>query len=197
VSAVSTVKRLLLLLLAGLATAGCVSTGPIEVGQQPTCTSPAGTVRRGMIIMAQAVPGAEWLPCIRTVPPGWDFAEIRPRDGETRLFFNSDRDGVHALTVLLRPSCDVTGATEVPSEQPEMRRYERVTRVSTGYGGERHYTFAGGCVTLRFDLRGSTRAEPVAAAAESIAFLSRRNLDAMVRRVSDDRLRLDPTGGSS
>jgi hypothetical protein len=189
------VRRLLLLLvLAGL-TAGCVSGGPVQIGQQPTCTSPAGTVRRGLLIMAQAVPGAQWLPCIRTVPPGWSFAEIRPRDGRAELFFNSDRDGVHALVVALQPSCDLTGATEVPSEQPEMRRYERVTRVSTGYGGERHYTFAGGCVTYRFDLRGTTRGEPVAAAAESLAFLSRRNLDEMVREVSDDRLRLEPSGG--
>ena len=187
-------RLVLVLVLAGL-TAGCVDTGPMEIGQQPTCTSPAGTVRRGLLIMAQAVPGAQWLPCIRSVPPGWSFAEIRPRDGEVQLFFDSDRDGVHALTVLLRPSCDLTGATEVPSEQPELRRYERVTRVSTGYGGERHYTFTGGCVTYRFDLRGSTRGEPVAAAAESIAFLSRRNLDRAVREVSDERLRLDPTGG--
>jgi hypothetical protein len=189
------VRRLLLLLLAALATAGCVNTGPVEVGQQPTCTSPAGTVRRGLLIMAQAVPDAQWLPCIRTLPPGWSFAGIRPRDGQATLLFDSDRDGVHALTVLLRPSCDVAGATAVPSEHPELSRYERVTRVSTGYGGERHYLFAGGCVTLRFDLRGSTRGEPVAAAAESIAFLSRRNLDEMVRQVSGDRLRLDGTGG--
>jgi hypothetical protein len=193
---VRTARRPALLVLLALLAAGCVNSGPVQVGQQPTCVSPAGTVRRGILIMAQAVPGAQWLPCIRSVPPGWSFAEIRPRDGEASLFFNSDRDGVHALTVLLRPSCDLAGATEVPSEHPEMRRYERVTRVDTGYGGERYYTFAGGCVTLRFDLRGSTRGEPVAAAAESIAFLSRRNLDAMVRRVSGDRLRLDPGGGS-
>jgi hypothetical protein len=185
-----------LLLLATLA-GGCVSGSELaeDVGRQPTCASKPGTVRRGILIMAQAVPSAAWLPCIRTVPPGWTFDEIRPRDGEATMLFNSDRDGMHALTVLLRPSCDLTGATEVPSEQPEMRRFERVTRVSSGYGGERHYTFTGGCVTYRFDLRGSTRAEPVAAATESLAFLSRRNLDQMVRQVSDDRLRLDPTGG--
>jgi hypothetical protein len=188
------VRRPAVLALLALLAAGCVDTGPVDVGQQPTCTSPAGTVRRGLLIMAQAVPDAQWLPCIRTIPPGWSFTGLRPRDGEAALFFDSDRDGVHALTVLLRPSCDLTGATQVPSEQPEMRRYERVTRVSTGYGGERHYVFAGGCVTLRFDLRGSTRAEPVAAAAESIAFLSRRNLDQMVRHVSDNRLRLDARG---
>jgi hypothetical protein len=182
-----------LLLLAALA-GGCVNTGEIaeDVGRLPSCTSKPGTVRRGVLIMAQAVPSAQWLPCIRAVPPGWSFDEIRPRDGEVTMLFSSDRDGMHALTVLLRPSCDVTGATEVPSELPEMRRFERVTRVSAGYGGERHYTFDGGCVTYRFNLRGSTRAEPVAAVSESLAFLSRRKLDEMVRQVSGGRLRLDP-----
>jgi hypothetical protein len=182
------------LLLAGLA-GGCISGGELaeDVGRQPDCTSKPGTVRRGILIMAQSVPSAEWLPCIRSVPPGWSFDEIRPRDGEVSMVFSSDRDGMHALTVLLRPSCDVSGATEVPSEHPEIRRFERVTRVSSGYGGERQYTFAGGCVTYRFDLRGSTRAEPVAAVSESLAFLSRQRLDDMVRQVSDGRLGLDPT----
>ena len=181
------------LLLVGLAT-GCVNTSEHaeDAGRRPTCTSRPGTVQRGVLIMAQSVPSAEWLPCIRATPPGWTFDKIQPRDGEVRMLFNSDRDGLHALTVILRPSCDLDGATEVPSEQPEMRRFERVTRVSNGYGGERHYTFAGGCVTYRFDLRGSSRAEPVAAASESLGFLSRKNLDEMVRQVSDGRLRLDP-----
>jgi len=180
---------LLLLAFAG----GCVNSGALaeDVGRLPNCTSQPGTVRRGVLIMAQAVPSAQWLPCIRTVPPGWSFDEIRPRDGEVSMLFSSDRDGMHALTVLLRPSCDLTGATEVPSEHPEMRRFERVTRVSDGYAGERHYTFDGGCVTYRFDLRGTTRAEPVAALSESLAFLSRQKLDQMVRQVSGDRLRLD------
>ena len=50
-------------------------------------------------------------------------------------------------------------------------------------------------MTYRFDLQGSTRAESVAAISESLGFLARRNLDAMLRQVSDGRLRLDPTDG--
>ncbi len=119
-----------------------------------------------------------------------------PEDGQTRIGFSSDRDGAHALTVYLRPSCDLTGATEVPSERPEMRRYERVTRISNGYGGERHYTFTGGCVTYRFDLQGDTRAEPVAAISESLGFLSRASLARQVHDSSDGRLELDRRRGS-
>ena len=184
------------LLLAGLAS-GCASSSELaaDIGRQPTCASRPGTVQRGVLIMAQSVPSAEWLPCIRTVPPGWTFDEVRPRDGEVTMLFNSDRDGRHALAVVLRPSCDLTGATEVPGEQPGIRRFERVTRVSSGYGGERHYAFTGGCVTYRFDLRGGTRAEPVAAVSESLGFLSRQDLDEKVREISGGRLRLGPADG--
>ena len=77
-----------------------------------------------------------------------------------------------------------------------MRRYERVTRISHGYGGERHYTFTGGCVTYRFDLRGNTRAEPVATISESLGFLSRASLARQVHDSSDGRLELDRRRGS-
>ncbi len=143
------------------------------------------------MLFAQSVPTAAWLPCVRQVPVGWTFSGLGARDGETIITFNSDREGVHALTIFLRPSCDISGATEVPSEQPEMRRYERVTRVSAGYGGERYYTFSGGCVTYRFDLHGSTRAEAVAAVSESLGFVSRDSVARQVREASDGRLELD------
>jgi hypothetical protein len=184
------------LLLAGSAT-GCVSGSnfAIDIGRLPTCTSRAGTVSRGVLIMAQSVPTAQWLPCIRSLPPGWSFDQVMPRDGQVTMTFNSDRDGRHALTVLLERTCDVAGATPVPSELPDLRRFERVTRVSSGYGGERLYSFTGGCVTYRFDLRGGTRAEPVAAVSESLGFLSRKNLDDKVREVSGGRLHLDAAAG--
>jgi hypothetical protein len=144
--------------------------------------------------MAQSVPTAQWLPCIRRVPVGWVFFALLAEDNQTTIKFLSDRDGDNALSVLLRRDCDLTGASEVPSEQPEMRRYERVTRVTSGYGGERHYVFTGGCVTFRSDLRGETRAEPVATITEACGFLSRQTLARQVRESTDGRLELDPGG---
>ena len=188
-------RRLAALLLLAAATAGC-SEGIQLVGDAaglPRCVPTARDAVGGMVVMAQSVPSATWLPCVRQVPPGWTFYALLPDDAGTTIRFMSDRDGENALTVLLRRDCDLTGASEVPSEQPEMRRWERVTRITSGYGGERHYVFSGGCVTFRFDLRGSTRAEPVAAVSESLAFLSRQKLDEMVRQVSGDRLHLDPS----
>jgi hypothetical protein len=152
----------------------------------------AGDAAGGTVLMAQSVPTAAWLPCVRQVPAGWTFSELLAKDGETTIRFLSDRDGDAALTVLLRTDCDLAGASEVPSEQPEMRRWERVTRITSGYGGERHYVFTGGCVTFRFDLRGMTRAEPVATITEAIGFISRQTLARQVRDSTDGRLQLDP-----
>jgi len=182
----------LLVLLVGAAS-GCTGNADVvgEGAGLPRCAPAADTVAGGTVLVAQSVPSAAWLPCVRQVPVGWMFRGLHAKDGETVITFDSDRDGVRALTVLLRPSCDVTGATEVPSEQPEMRRYERVTRVSRGYGGERYYTFTGGCITYRFDLHGDTRAEPIAATSESLGFVSRNSVARQVHDSSDGRLELD------
>jgi hypothetical protein len=180
------------LALALLATTGCVN-GEV-VGSAtglPRCAPETNGVPGGMVLMAQSVPTAQWLPCVRQVPVGWTFVGFDARDGETSIRLGSDREGMTALTVLVRPSCDLTGAAEVPSEWPELRRYERVTRVSSGYGGERHFTFTGGCVTYRFDLRGNSRAEAVAVVSDSLGFVSRESVAKQVREGSDGRLRLD------
>lgn len=186
------VLALLALVLAAGAASGCGGDVEVESNSEPPLCAPAtDAMGGGTVLVAQSVPSAAWLPCVRQVPVGWTFSGLGARDGETIITFNSDREGVHALTVLLRPSCDVGGSTEVPSEQPEMRRYERVTRVSAGYGGERYYTFSGGCVTYRFDLHGSTRAEAVAAVSESLGFVSRESVARQVYDTSDGRLELD------
>lgn len=189
-------RGLAVLLLLAAAAAGC-SPGVQVVGDAaglPRCVPVADDAVGGMVLMAQSVPAARWLPCVRQVPPGWTFWALQADDTGTEIHFGSDRDGTDALTVLLRGGCDLAGASEVPSEQPEMRRWERVTRVTSGYAGERHYVFAGGCVTFRFDLRGTTRAEPVATITDALGFLSRAALARQVRAATDGRLELDPPG---
>ena len=54
-----------------------------------------------------------------------------------------------AVTVDLLPACDLAGATEVSSEQPEARRYIRIDRSASPTRVTRIYTFEGGC-TERF-----------------------------------------------
>jgi hypothetical protein len=84
------------------------------------------------------------------------------------------------------------GATEIPSEQPGTKRYERVDRVSNGYAGERSYTYDGGCITYRFKLSGRAKAEPIAAVTEALGFVSRDMVRQYVRDRFGGHLELDP-----
>lgn len=155
-----------------------------------------GTPANGVVLMAQSVPTATFVPCLDTVPLGWHFGDLEARDGSARFWLDSDRDGLHAIEVQLTESCDTEGATEIPSDRAEMRRLERVTQLSPQYVGTRYYLFDGGCISVLFTVAGSDRAEPLAVATQGIDAVPREQLRALVREESDGRLELDPDGGS-
>ncbi len=176
-----------LLAVGALLLAGCASSKNLE--NVPDCGS-LGQAQ--LTLMAQAVPTAELLPCVKAMPNGWEFGGLKVRSGQAGFWLDSDRDGHHAVAVLLRRGCDTAGSTGSVSEIPGVSRYERVTRVTDGYGGERHYRFAGGCISYRFDLHGTTRAEPLAAVSEALDFVTRNSVAKRVEDESDGRLQLDP-----
>lgn len=187
-------KRVALLCCLVLSLTGCASTVDYStVGGLPKCAFTEDTMSGGLLLMAQSVPSSPWLPCLRSVPVGWTFNGLDAVDGNAKFKLGSDREGPQPLTVLLTTSCQVRGATETPSERPGMKRYERVTRLTGGYAGERYYTFAGGCITYRFDLQGQSRAEPVAEISQALSVVSRKSVQDWVHEHSDGRLELDPT----
>ena len=104
-----------------------------------------------LVLMAQSVPTAKRVPCIDNMPAGWSFETIDVRNGRSFFALDSDRAGDRALRVTLLPSCEVSGATEIVTDEPGTRRYERVESVLRQYRGVRIYLFDGGCVTYRFD----------------------------------------------
>ncbi len=176
------------------ALAGCSVTAG-DVGIVPACDQEGGAPAQSVVLMAQAVPTTPVLPCVRLMPTGWAFADLDVRNGYAMFTLASDRDGRRAVTVVLTTTCDVTGATRVPSDQPGLTRYERVTRVTEGYRGARYYVAAGGCVTYQFDLQGVSRAAPVTEAALALDFVTRDAVREKVRRDSGGRLELDPPTG--
>ncbi|SFP01932.1 hypothetical protein SAMN05660464_1978 [Geodermatophilus dictyosporus] len=159
----------------------------------PACASgDEGSAANGVVLMAQAVPTATWVPCVESVPVGWTFAGLDARSGSARFWLDSDRDGVHAIEVRLTAECDTAGATEIPSEREDLRRFERVTQVSPQYLGRRYYVFPGGCTTVVFTLSGENRGEPLALATQGLGVVSREDLAAQVHTESGGRLHLDP-----
>ncbi|MGY1830465.1 hypothetical protein ACI8AA_08555 [Geodermatophilus sp. SYSU D01180] len=180
-------------LAAALLTAGCAPGTPTVSGELPACrTGDDDRAAHGVVLMAQAVPTASWVPCVESVPVGWTFAGLDAHSGSARFWLNSDRDGYHAIEVRLTAGCDTSGATEIPSERDGLTRFERVVRVTPEYLGRRYYVFPGGCLTVVFTLSGDNRGEPLALATQSLGVVSREVLATEVHEESGGRLQLDP-----
>ena len=137
-----------------------------------------------LILLAQAVPTAALLPCVEVLPVGWSFAALDIVDGRARMFLDSDRAGFHAVDVRLARSCDLDGATEVPTDEPGTRRYERVTIRPNRYVGARHYVFGGGCVTYEFDLSGPGRTALAEEATLALSFYPREEGDKILKELT-------------
>jgi hypothetical protein len=161
----------LTLVAAGVLLSGC---GEVPNGSVPLCLGP-GRNAGSLILMAQSIPSAAYVPCISDFPAGWTFGGGRIRNGHTEFWMDSDRAGVAAVRVLLTRDCDHSNAVEVPPEagEPLMKIYEEPIALPPTFSSNRYYVFAGGCVTYRFSfLRGATFAQAVEAT-KALTFVAR------------------------
>lgn len=101
-------------------------------------------------IMAQSVPGAAYVPCVVSLPPGWSFRSFEVDDSGARFALRSDRAD-RAVEVELAARCDVGSATPVAPRDEGVRTYQRAVSVSPRYAGRLYDVFADGCVTYTFD----------------------------------------------
>ena len=163
--------------------AGCAQ---MEDGAAPTCV-PKGADTLALI--AQSVPTATKVPCISSYPAGWHFASMSIERGRTEFTLDSDRAGISAVKVRLERSCDVEGATEISSDEPGTRRFERILSVVDDFKAARSYVFQGGCITYRFDFDRQGRAL-VNEVSVAIGFMDRAAVDALVRERSGGELHL-------
>jgi len=138
-----------------------------------------------MVLAAQSVPSATSVPCIAALPAGWSVSGIDVESDKTRYFLDSAVAGSHAVEVSLWPpeKCSVDGATEVPSDEAGMRRFEQPEQLPPNLRVTRTYLFEGGCVTYEFAFKGGASTSLVFEADQALAFESRSEL---VARVDDD-----------
>jgi hypothetical protein len=135
-----------------------------------------------MILAAQAVPSAAFLPCIAALPPGWTTAGAEIASGRASFELNSGQPGLQSVTITLTATCDTSGAQQIPSGQPGMRRFERPLSLLPRYSDVRYYTFPGGCATYHFVLApGTSRIVTTTAADSVVAFMPRSALVGYVR----------------
>ncbi|HEV2872284.1 MAG TPA: hypothetical protein VG409_12790, partial [Actinomycetota bacterium] len=137
---------------------------------------------------------AQLIPCTQLLPAGWSLNDVKVGTGSASIIFDTDRPHQQAaVLVRLTPSCDLTGSTEVSSEQPGARRYIRIDRAVTPAQVTRSYTFRGGCITERFLAAPGISAERLASeASSSLGFATRQELAQVLDQQSDGRLQLDP-----
>jgi tRNA A-37 threonylcarbamoyl transferase component Bud32 len=144
-------------------------------------------------LMAQSVPSASLVPCVRSLPIGWSVAEVTVNNGRSVLTLDHDRAGAGALVVRLTAACDPAGAVEGPSATVGVRHFQRT---ESSAGGEFLATwydrFPGGCVTSRLHLTTDPNGEFAAQAPQVLGFTTRAALQEALSRRSHGRLQLDP-----
>ena len=175
---------------------GCVQSS--DLGVDAECGDAGQADNPVLTLMAQAVPSATLIPCVRLVPASWRHGEVDVRRGEASFAFASasvDSPDAVPVRVVLSDGCDVTGATEVPTDEPGTRRWERLRQVAPTYVGDRFYVFDGGCARLSFTLSGTDRVQAVGEASLAIGFTPRGVLQAAVRERGEGRWELDPSPG--
>jgi tRNA A-37 threonylcarbamoyl transferase component Bud32 len=128
------------------------------------------------ILAAQAVPSAALLPCVAALPSGWRVGGADIGSGRARFWLDSDQAGPHAATIALTAACDTSGARQILSDRPGMRRFERPLSLVPQFSGLRFYTFAGGCVTYRFEFPAGVSPVLAGAVDTAVAFVPRSSL---------------------
>lgn len=145
-----------------LAFAGCVlallsvGCGEQQLGRKIVeCEGPSPVINPSSILIAQAVPGTEYIPCVESLRPGWQFEHVEARSGQAYFTLDSDRMGMEFLRVTLLPSCDLGAATEVRSDERDVARSVEVLEEATDFTvvvipvADRHHDYAA-WVSARF-----------------------------------------------
>jgi hypothetical protein len=167
----------------------------LPIGAPSSPASDCGTGHT-MILAAQAVPSAAFLPCISALPSGWTAALSQIASGRASSGLDSGSQagggGVHfvlgqpgqlqTVTITLTAACDTSGAQQIPSGQPGMRRFERPLSLVPRYSDVRYYTFPGGCATYQFVFAPGASPAMATAVETAVAFMPRSALVAYVRR---------------
>jgi hypothetical protein len=164
--------------IASLLLAGC-SVGTVQ-SEEATCDASNGAFP---VLVAQAVPSADLLPCIRLYPAGWSYGGSEVRSGRSRFWLNSDRAGIHAVEVELTERCAVAGMSNVTASSGELDVLVYLEPITFHpYTADRVFVFSGGCVTYRYRFHDADEAPTLASEADdALTFVRRSVLVDLVR----------------
>ena len=169
--------------LLALCLVGCAE---VRENSHPVCE-----VRPPMILMAEAVPTAQLVPCVASLPVGWRFAGFTAEDGMATFMLDAEAGGEDALRVALTRRCDgrAPAGDSLPGEEPGTVASEQV-RSEAPYEAVRVFRFRGGCATYEIRFLPDAPVDRLLADIErAISFIERGELQP---GTTDDGL--DPAG---
>ena len=134
------------------------------------------------ILVAQSVPRATMIPCLASLPAGWQFGGAQVHTNRARFWLDSDRGGRHAVEVRLTPSCSASPRDRVPSDEPGTQRFEQPSQLQPRLVDRRVYLFPGGCVTYDFTFSPGAPSSLIFAVDSAVSFEPRATLVSSVRR---------------
>jgi tRNA A-37 threonylcarbamoyl transferase component Bud32 len=143
-------------------------------------------------LMAQSVPSASLVPCVRSLPVGWSVAQVAVNNGRSLITLDHDRAGGAALVLRLTAACDPSGAVEGPSPTAGVRHYQRIESRAGQFAATWYDQFPGGCVTTRLHLTDDPNGEFAGQAPHVLGFTTRAALQQALSERSHGRLQLDP-----
>ncbi len=173
--------------------------GAIRDNEHPLCAYGGPTV-----LMAEAIPSASLVPCMRSLPIGWRFGAFRAGYGNAGFTMDSDVGGKGALRVDFLASCRTGSLRRTPSDQPGAVLYASSPSQQSGSGSQipggfvveqRLYVFRGGCAMYRFAVPNNRAGMLLRQIQSAASFMTRRALDRSMRQAIGRSLYVPPNQG--
>lgn len=161
------------MLTAGGALAGCSTSD----GAVPGCRDPLR-----LAVVAQSVPSASYVPCIRDLPPGWTTSGFDPTQDGTSFLLNSDRSPGRPVEVRFTATGNVRGASPSPSRAPGVLTYTRLDSISPRFAGTLYDVFPGGCASYRFDFGSGSQIELMEQFEQAVGLYPRQQLRLVLKQ---------------
>jgi hypothetical protein len=139
------VRRGRRIILALVLIVGLPACAAMRVNEHPVCDQRPTTV-----LMAESVPNATLIPCVRSLPLGWAFSVFDARQGISEFSLDSDAGGPGALLVRFMGTCRPEG-TQSRSDEPGTRMVEHRTSQDP-YAATWSYLYPGGCARYSIHL---------------------------------------------
>ena len=148
-----------------------------------------------LVLAAQSVPDARFIPCIEATPIGWTVNVAHIDDEGMRFTLDSKIAGDDAARAELSPDCDPSEHVEVPSDIAGTSRFEFIESIESGVKGQRIYEFEGGCVTVDIDFEVDVSAALINEISLALGFVTRADVNDAVRSATGGREQVDPPAG--